>query len=219
VRTLNSFDRIAPFYDRLASMVFGSALREAQRAHLGSLIQSREVLILGGGTGGLLKDFLVLNSTARVIYLEASQRMIELTLKNLSDADRHRVVFVHGTDQTLPPESQFDAIVINFFVDMFSSAELTTVLRKLRLVLRPGGQLLCTDFVDDARWKRSMLSAMYTFFRVTAGLQNQQLAPWQNLIIEEGFERRCSTAFWKGFICSELFVKTSGNKECVAESM
>jgi tRNA (cmo5U34)-methyltransferase len=210
---LNSFDRIAPVYDRLASIVFGSALLEAQHAHLGSLIDARDVLILGGGTGGLLKNFLQLNSTARVMYLEASQRMIALSLKNVSGADRHRVTFVHGTDEILPPESQFDSVVINFFVDMFSASELTTLLRKLRLILRPGGQLLCTDFVDDAAWKKSLLSVMYAFFRFTAGLQNQQLAPWRKLIVEEGFDRQRSTVFWKGFICSELYRKAPDNKK------
>jgi len=207
VSTLNSFDRIAPVYDRLAGMVFGTAIQDAQRAHLDALSTAREILILGGGTGWLLKDLLQRNLSARITYLEASQRMIDQARKSLMDADRLRVAFVHGTEEWLLEENRFDAVIINFFADMFTAPELVKILQRLDLVLRPGGQLLCTDFVDDVRWQRALLSAMYTFFKVTAGLRNHQLAPWRKLIPDEGFERLRSKTFWKGFICSEVYRK------------
>ena len=205
--TLNSFDRIAPVYDRLAGLVFGTAIQEAQRIHLGELSVAHEILILGGGTGRLLRDLLGQNSTSRVTYLEASQRMIELAAKNVSEADRHRVAFIHGTQEILSDEPRFDAIIINFFVDIFPSIELVGILRRLRAVLQPGGQLLCTDFVDDTRWQKTFLLVMYAFFRMTASLHNQHLAPWRKLILDVGFKKQCSSVFWKGFICSELYRK------------
>jgi ubiquinone/menaquinone biosynthesis C-methylase UbiE len=81
VSALNSFDRIAPVYDRLADIVFGTAILDAQRTHLHALNDAREILILGGGTGRLLRDLLGQNAKSRVTYVEASQRMIELALK------------------------------------------------------------------------------------------------------------------------------------------
>jgi tRNA (cmo5U34)-methyltransferase len=209
VGALNSFDRIAPVYDRLADIVFGTAILDAQRTHLHALNDAREILILGGGTGGLLRDLLGQNATSRVTYVEASQRMIERARKNVPDADRRRVVFVHGTQDILTEEPSFDAVIVNFFVDIFPSAELVGILRRLRAVLLPGGQLLCTDFVDDTRWQKTLLPIMYAFFRITADLQNQRLAPWRKLILDVGFEKQCSAAFWNGFICSELYRKNA----------
>lgn len=211
VSTLNSFDRIAPVYDRLAGIVFGTAIQDAQRVHLGALGDAHEVLILGGGTGWLLKDLLRLHPVMRVMYVEASPRMIELAAKNVSDADRHRVAFIHGTERTLPEERRFDAVIVNFFVDMFPASELIEVLGKLNVVLRSGGRLLCTDFVNDTKWHNALLWMMYAFFRVTANLRNQHLAPWRKLIPERGFVQLRSTSFWKGFICSELYQKDSGS--------
>lgn len=206
---LNSFDRIAPVYDRLAHIVFGSAIDNAQRAHLDQLLDAREILIVGGGTGWLLKELLGLNPSATVTYVEASREMIDLTEKRIPETDRHRVVLVHGTHDSLEKSAKFDAIVINFFVDMFSSTELIIIIKQLKTVLHADGLLLCTDFVNDTFWQRAMLRVMYSFFRLTAGLNNQHLADWRKIIRGEGFDPQRAQSYWKGFMWSELYRRIS----------
>jgi tRNA (cmo5U34)-methyltransferase len=204
---LNSYDRIAPVYDRLAGVVFGSAIRDAQRVHLGALQNAHEILIVGGGTGWLLVDVLSIHPQVRVTYVEASERMIELARKQISDSDSLRVEFIHGTHEMLSQPEAFDAVIINFFVDMFTTAALAEIVARLNIALQPAGQLFCTDFVDDKGWQKMFLKLMYAFFRLATGLRNQRLAPWRKIIADNGFELAQSSLFWSGFICSQRFRK------------
>jgi ubiquinone/menaquinone biosynthesis C-methylase UbiE len=202
---LNNFDYIAPVYDRLASLVYGKAIKDAQRVHLPSLITARSILIVGGGTGWLLKDVLELNPDSRITYLEASAKMLALSRKGIQDVDAKRVTFIHGTEVILSQSAQFDTIIANFYLDLFTPAELSGVIIRLKHTLLADGQLVCTDFVNHTVWQRMLLGVMYGFFRLTTGLQNQQLAPWRDEVEAQGFQRVQSRSFWNAFIYSELF--------------
>ena len=192
-------------YDRLAGLVYGKAIRNAQHVHLPALKSARKILIIGGGTGWILRDVLSLDPASTIVYVEASSKMLELSRSNVPKGDLHRVVFVEGTEQSLPDQPQFDAVMANFFLDLFSETELNAVVVKLKHTLMPDGKLLCTDFVDDHAWQRVLLFVMYGFFRLTAGLRNRKLPPWREVIGAHGFQRIQSRSFWNGFICSELY--------------
>lgn len=202
---LNTFDRIAPFYDRIARLVFGSSISEVQRVHLHELSNASDILILGGGTGWLLKDVLAVNAVAQVVYLEASSRMIDLSRQRLNDADRRRVTFLHGTIDDLHGDNAFDAIIGHFYLDLFPTEELLRVARRIRRTLRPNGKFLCADFVDDTRWQQLMLKVMYAFFRITADIDSRQLAPWRELIPQAGFVPLREKRYWKGFMSSVVY--------------
>lgn len=202
---LNTFDRIAPFYDRIARLVFGSSISEVQRVHLHELSSASDILILGGGTGWILKDVLAVNAVAQVVYLEASRRMIDLSRQRLSDADRGRVTFLHGTIDDLHGDNAFDAIIGNFYVDLFPAEELLRVAKRIRGALRPKGKFLCADFVDDTWWQRLMLKLMYAFFRITAGIDSRQLPPWRELVPQAGFVHLREKRYWKGFMSSMVY--------------
>lgn len=193
-------------YDRLARLVYGKAIREAQRVHLPLLRSARNVLIVGGGTGWLLRDVLELDPAVRIVYVEASGKMLELSRKCIQNTDSNRVTFVHGTELTLEDLPQFDAIIANFYLDLFTSMELSDVLARLKRTLRPNAKMLCTDFVNNTWWQGALLSIMYRFFRLTTGLQNKQLPAWRSGVEAQGFQRVSSRSFWNGFILSELFL-------------
>jgi tRNA (cmo5U34)-methyltransferase len=202
---LNNFDYIAPVYDRLASLVYGKAIKDAQRVHLLALKSARNVLIIGGGTGWLLRDVLALDPVVKVVYVEASAKMLELSRRSIQDADLNRVEFLHGTELRLSDEQQFDAIIANFYLDIFPPSELDGVVIRLKRTLLADGKLLCTDFVNHTWWQGILLTVMYGFFSLTTGLHNRQLAPWRDTIESQGFQRVQSRAFWNGFIFSELY--------------
>ena len=207
--SLNSFDSLAPYYDRLARLVFGRAIRSAQLIHLPHLSKAKSVLILGGGTGWILPHLLRASAVAHVTYIEASARMIALSRNSIPENARDRITFVHGTEDTLQPGNCFDAVIINFFADMFTDPELVGLVRQLKKLVNNDGYILCTDFVNDRWWQRAMLKAMYLFFRLTTKLDTRQLAPWRSIITAGGFQRLQSQTFWRRFIWSELYQKTS----------
>lgn len=189
-------------------MVYGNAIRRAQRIHLTALQGAHNILVVGGGTGAILKELLSADPAPKIFYAEASQRMLQLAAERLSYEERLRVTFFHGTDRSLPQNIRVEAIIIHFFVDMFNEKDLMPVLQRLHSILAPGGQLVCADFIDDTWWQRAMLKVMYAFFRVMTGLSNQQLAPWRKMIPLAGFEYLQSKRFWHGFIYSALYRKT-----------
>src|SRR5690348_16816239 len=100
--TLNSFDRIAGFYDALARIVFGKHIMNSQCYFLDALNDGSKVLILGGGTGWLLAELLSRKPHCEVWYVEASQRMITLS-EVKTGAVKKNVHFIHGTEQSIPP--------------------------------------------------------------------------------------------------------------------
>ncbi|MGC3945901.1 MAG: class I SAM-dependent methyltransferase [Chryseolinea sp.] len=207
MNTLNSYDSIAPIYDRLAGLVFGSSIRKAQLVHLNELANASTILIVGGGTGWILRDVLRTNGAAKILYVEASAQMIALAKKNVTEADSHRVTYIHSTENALSDIDQVDAVIINFFADLFTAGELVQVIQRFRGRLKDNGYLLCTDFVDDSIWQKAMLKVMYTFFWLTTGLSTHQLSSWRRIITDQHFKCLRSTAFWGRFIISELYQK------------
>jgi len=204
---LSNFNYIAPVYDRLAGLVFGDAIRDAQRVHLKAFSAARRILIVGGGTGWLLRDVLTTSPGAQVIYLEASYKMIELSRECVNPGDAARVVFLHGKEDLIPDGPHFDGIIANFFLDVFPESELGRVVGRFHRSLMPTGRLLVTDFVSQRRWQRALLKVMYLFFRISAGLRNQQLPRWQSVVRAHDFSGASKHTFLHGFICSELFRK------------
>ncbi len=182
-----NFNWIAPAYDLLTRAVFGRSLERAQAVFLDRIPAGASVLIVGGGTGRLLEPLLTGNPSARITYLEASARMLALTSRRMLRRQLlGTVVFRLGDETMLRSDEQFDVIITPFVLDLFTAQTLRTrLLPRLRIVLKPGGQWLITDFVrTDLWWQRALLWSMIWFFRLTARVEARQLADWQALMDE-----------------------------------
>lgn len=183
MRTGN-FDSVAPFYDALAGVVFGGALRRAQAwvVQQGLPRDARRILFIGGGTGWVLPAVLGRAPGAQVLYVEASAAMLTRARAHLTDAaptDMARVTFQLGTEADLPADASFDAVLTFFFLDLFAPAELPAVLTRLSSVVAPAATWLVADFAPPrTAWQRGLLAVMYCFFRLTTGMQNQMLPDW-----------------------------------------
>jgi len=179
------FGPVAWFYDALAGLVFGGALRRAQRATLAAGLPAGpapRVLVLGGGGGWVLGEIWRQRPQAQVLYLEVSAAMLARTRARLR---RHpappgaAVELRQGTEASLRAGEQFDAIVTFFVLDCFSAAALPRALARLHAARHPGAPWLVTDFRPARRgWRRWLLQAMYWFFGLTVGLRVRQLPPW-----------------------------------------
>jgi tRNA (cmo5U34)-methyltransferase len=179
------FGPVARIYDALAGLAFGGALRRAQRATLAaglSLGPAPRVLVLGGGAGWVLSEIWRQRPQAQVLYVEVSAAMLARTRARLR---RHpapagaAVELRQGTEATLRPEEQFDAVITFFVLDCFSEAALPGALARLHAARTPSAPWLVTDFRPAQRgWRRWLLQAMYCFFGLTVGLRVRQLPPW-----------------------------------------
>lgn len=178
-----NFDRVAWCYDTLAGLVFGPALRRAQRAALQHLpAGAPRVLVVGGGTGWVLAEVLRHRPKATVLYLEASAAMLrrsQAQLLRAGAAKRAQVVFRHGTQADLQPaDGPFDALVTFFVLDCLPAPALPAAVAQLAALRRPGAPWLVADFAPPhTAWQRLLLGAMYRFFRLTTGLAARALPP------------------------------------------
>lgn len=207
------FGRVARVYDQLASLVFGRAQRRAQMAALRAGLPLAgpmpRVLVLGGGPGWVLTELLRQCPTARVLYLETSAAMLGLAQARLA---RHapaliaQVEFRQGSERSLRPGEQVDALVTFFVLDCFTLAELPGALARLQAARRPGAPWLVADFRPARNWwQRGLLRAMYLFFRATVGLRARQLPPWPTALAELGNTNTYKSEFYFGFIAGQVW--------------
>ena len=203
------FDRIAPVYDALSWAVFGRSLERAQTVFLDRVPAGASILIVGGGTGSLLERLLANRQPGRIVYLEASARMLALTSRRV--LNRHllgTVEFRLGDETTLQPGEQFDVVITPFVLDLFTTQTLRTrLLPRFRLALKPGGQWLITDFVPAIGWgRKTLIQAMIWFFRLTANIEAHHLADWQPLMAEMGLTLWERSPQAGGLVSAEVWV-------------
>jgi tRNA (cmo5U34)-methyltransferase len=201
---MNNFDSVAPFYDQLSKLIFGSAMKQSQTAYLPAIKQGANVLILGGGTGWILSSLFAVNPTCKVWYIDSSTRMINLSKRAALDSN-HKVIFIRGTEDAIPRDILFDAVITNFYLDLFPPTACSTVIDKIRFSVHGKTLWLISDFVNITWWHSAMLRIMYQFFKITSGIQADSLCDWKKLLEQTGFAERQSTEFFGGFIKSGVF--------------
>ena len=214
------FDRIAPVYDTLAWAVFGRSLERAQAVFLDRIPTGASILIVGGGTGSLLEPLLANRQPGRIVYLEASARMLSLASRRVLNRQLLGTVeFRLGNETTLQAGEQFDVVITPFVLDLFTAQTLRTrLLPRLRLALKPGGQWLVTDFVPAIGWgRKTLIRAMIWFFRLTANIEARHLVDWQPLMAEMGLTLREHSPQVGGLVSAEVWVGRQSVSELVSQ--
>jgi ubiquinone/menaquinone biosynthesis C-methylase UbiE len=202
---------VAWCYDALAGLVFGPALKKAQRAALAGLPPGApHVLILGGGTGWVLTEVLRRRPRATVLYLEASPNMLARARERLHRECPQAVAqveFRHGTQAALGPTEGFGAIITFFVLDCIAASETETALAQLRAAPRPGAPWLLADFRPARRgWRRVLLRSMYAIFRLTTGLRARELPHLHPALARLGLGPASCRVFYGGAIEATVFV-------------
>src|SRR5688500_699824 len=161
-KPLDQFDWLAKYYDPLARLVFGNALQLSERHFLHLVPPGSTVLIVGGGTGRVLKHIFEHNPTCHVWFIEASRQMLSRASRNLEARYAERVKFVYGTEASISRGVKFDVIITNFYLDLYPDKELLDVCTILNEKLNEKGLWLASDFHEGGKWwQRLMLSVMY----------------------------------------------------------
>lgn len=176
------FDSIAKYYDRLARIVFGKSLVNAQTHFLDRIPPVSNVLVIGGGTGWWLKEFLQSNPYCRICYVEESEEMLKLA-REVTGGDC-RISFRLGNEDSIAERSEFDAIILFCFLDIFSETELRKVIEKIKASAKLNALWLVTDFVESKKWHSILLLIMYRFFKLATGLKNQSLPDWNRVLVQ-----------------------------------
>ncbi|AKD55378.1 class I SAM-dependent methyltransferase [Spirosoma radiotolerans] len=205
-----NFNWVAPVYDTLAFVVFGHKLQQAQVVFLDQIPAGANVLLVGGGTGWLLEQVLMRGNTKRIVYLEASRKMVALASRRMIQKSLlGSVDFRVGDETALSPDESFDVIITPFVLDLFTETTLKTqFIPQLLNVLKSTGLWLVTDFVQPPSWwQKVLLWIMIRFFRLTAGIEANRLANWQQCLFDADLALHKREHQVGGMVSAEVWVR------------
>lgn len=206
MKKLNGFDAIAGWYDALASFVYGGAIRRSQITFLDQIAPGSNVLIIGGGSGWILEELLKKVAGIKVVYVDASQRMLTKAKQRMGEASR--VQFIHGTEADVPVDIAFDAILTFYFLDMFPDERLRIMIRNLSAHTSTKSLWLAADFRYSGKaWQQLLLTIMYSFFHRFAKVEAVNLPDWNHGLSSAGWNLRVSKTYFNNFIESTVYVR------------
>lgn len=200
----SGFDRIAPYYDFLARLVFGKSIVRTQTYFLDQIPDRATVLILGGGTGWILNEIMCQTEVSRIWYIDASHAMVRKAKEKNVHAET--IQFIVGALQDLPSEIRFDVVITNFYLDLFTDDHVRNIIHDVKGRLNQKGYWLVSDFVNSSnRWHRLLLWSMYRFFKIVCRIETAKLPSWELLLEGTQLLKLKEKYFYSGFIKSVVY--------------
>ncbi|GAB3193762.1 ubiquinone/menaquinone biosynthesis C-methylase UbiE [Pontibacter aydingkolensis] len=210
----SGFDKVAPFYDALARLIYGDALQKAQLYLLPFIPDKSRVLVIGGGSGWLLKQLILTGKQLDILYVDASPRMLnkaEAKYKSLVQPHSCQVIFRLGTEAALAPHEQFNVIITPFLLDLYPPQRLRRLMQKLSGSLTAGGLWLFADFCPVQYpmpwWQKTLVWGMYTFFGAVSGVQAKKLPEYDFHFDSLGLQKIASESFYSEFVQGKVFIR------------
>jgi SAM-dependent methyltransferase len=194
------FDRLAPFYDVLASAALLGAIHRSQVALLPQLPPVRRALVVGGGTGRFLAALLEAQPAAEVVSVDLSPGMTARTRRRVGQRAELRV----GGLEAIGREEQFDLVATHCFLDLFPDPELAAVVTRLRAALADDGIWLFSDFRAPTPAAAALLAVLYAFFRGTCHIRARRLPDFQRAFAAAGLFAICTRHFAGGLLEAQL---------------
>jgi len=206
--TTNNFDKVAPYYDQLARLIFSDSIKKAQLEFLDQIKPKSKVLILGGGTGWIIQELMAIEKDVEVFYVEKSSKMLEIARSRLNSEDLQKTHFIYNSIEDWNTEINFDIVICNFFLDVFSEVKLQQkIIPKLKYLLKSGGKLLVADFQNKKNllWQKLLLWMMHVFFGKVSKLESKQLTNFGDVLGRAGFDLEIERDFHRSMIFSQVY--------------
>jgi len=202
-----TYNNVAWIYDRLARLIYGRALIEAQLHLLKAIPPQSRILIAGGGTGWILEEITHIHpSGLNITYVDISDKMIALAAKR--NIGKNKVTFINAPIQDLVATDSFDIIITPFLFDNFTDQNLPAIFSKLHVLLTPKGLWLYCDFQNtNVLWQKSLLKIMYLFFRLICGVEASHLPDASASFNNHGYQPLSEKTFLKDFIIAQVLQK------------
>ncbi len=205
----SNYNNASWFYQSLSQLVFGQAQVNAQTCYLNHIQPGSQVLIIGGGTGGILESLTKVHPWGlQITYVEISANMMALSRKR--NTGKNKVVYITQDIQQVEFAQQFDTVITAFLFDNFSDENLAVVFPLIDAQVKPGGIWLNTDFqLTGALWQKIMLKSMYIFFRLFKAVEVMKLPHVKAVFSKYGYQVTREQTFYGDFIAARVWTKAT----------
>jgi hypothetical protein len=195
---LVNYDTIAPFYDRLKRLVFGSHLDRAESYYLDRIGPNAKVLILGGGSGSNLN---LIDQEANITFVELSQVMIKKARAHRA----YNVRFINTDFLQFENGEYSDWIICPFFLDVFAEEDLDRVIKRISSIASSQASIIVTDFQSKKIWHSIFSFLMYVFFKLVTNMKPLQLLNIHKYLKNNFLRTKEESFFMSGFIFSRIY--------------
>ena len=141
------YDRVAFLYDEVCAVYSLGAIARSKRHHLGFLRVGSRVLYVGVGRGA--DALAAARAGAQVTAIDLSEPMLR-RLRAAAIREGLCLELVEDDVSQLPCPGDYDVVVANYFLNMFSESDAQSMLGALLVQVRPGGRLCLADFAPAA---------------------------------------------------------------------
>lgn len=204
-----NYDNAAPFYDRLAYLIFGDAILQAHLYLVNAIPPGTSILITGGGTGRILEEISNKHVTGlQITYVEISKKMIALSRKR--NTGNNNIIFINQSILEVTFDQQFDVVITPFIFDNFSNSTSNLLFDKVDTLLKPRGLWLFADFQlskENNLWQKLLMNLMYFFFKLLCGIEASHLPDTASLFKKYRYQPVSKQTFFRKFICSVVYLK------------
>jgi len=161
-----SYQRVAPFYEELARVLSRGRIGAAKLSQLAWIEPGQRVLYAGVGSGE--DAAAAARAGADVTALDLSPRMLGRLERRLGPESSR--VQLRCEDFARHAGGPYDAVVLNFFLNVFGPGDLGRVLdRAVGLLGGPGGRVMIADFsAPRGRLERVLFELHYRPLLVAA---------------------------------------------------
>lgn len=143
-RGIASYDRVAGFYDFLSGLYSVGGISDVKRNQISLMAPGESVLFAGCGSGREVVE--AATRGCKVTAVDVSEKMIELLRSRLERVGKSACLYA-GMLDSWPSKETFETVSANFFLNVFSEANLGKILPQLLARVRPGGRLMIADVV------------------------------------------------------------------------
>ena len=200
-----NYDTIAWFYDRLARLVYGKTLVQAQQFLIKAIPANTSVLIVGGGTGLVLDEITKIHTTGlNITYVDASAEMIDRAQKR--NAGENKVIFIAAPIESAGIADIYDVVLTPFLFDNFTDDSLRKIFSLIDTHVAANGMWLYCDFQNtEVLWQKILLKVMYIFFRISCGIEAYHLPDAAACFAQHNYYVKDKMPFMNGFILSAVY--------------
>lgn len=177
---------------------------------LPQLADAQRALVLGDGDGRFLARLLRINPRLHADAIDLSPAMLRLLKTRIANTDAADRVTLHCADaRNFIPAGSYDLVITHFFLDCFTTEELSAMTARIRPHLAPDARWIVSEFAIPSGpmslLARFIVHGLYAAFGLLTGLTTGALPDHASALRAADLNLIDRRKWLKGLLVSELW--------------